>query len=590
MALHVFFRHLWAHFAGCLTVASLLLVLEGLMGGISLISLVAVIDVFVHPDLAGASAVTLRAMGLLTAAGIAPGLGALLGLFLALQILQNAIAIVARYTILWTRQAVLRTLVLGTFDTLLAARWEFFTHTKQGYILNTLGREVNAAADAFKAFALLLATVVQLLFYVAVPLYLSWHLTLIAIGSGALLALPLLGFSPLNYRLGRATTVSSTRLSVVVQETITLIKVVFGFGNQAQRREELGTVFEEYRRVLLRSLTLRAALPLLYEPVGVLVLVITLLAARRLSIPVSELAALVWALHKSVGLIGDLMARWNTLMNLVPSYQQVLELAAQAEAAEQPTGQRPFTGLQREIRIENGTFAYPGQPPALANLNLRVPKGRAVAIVGDSGAGKTTLLDVLMGFHGLQAGDVTVDDRPLSELDLGTYRRRIGYVGQETVLFNATIRENLRWAKPDATDAEIREACVRANVDEFVERFPDRYETVVGDRGVRLSGGQCQRVALARAILRRPDILILDEATSSLDSQSERLIQQAVENIAKETTVLIVTHRLSTVVNADYIYVLHGGRVVEEGPYHVLRAGHGAFSAMAQLQTLETAP
>jgi ABC-type multidrug transport system fused ATPase/permease subunit len=590
MVLRVFFRHLLGHFAGWLALVSLLLVLEGLLGGISLMSLVAVIDVFMHPDLAGVSGVTRRAVEWMQTIGMTASLAAVLGLFLALQITQNGIGIGARSIILATRQAVLRKLVLGTFDTLLAARWEFFTRTKQGLILNTLGREVNAAADAFKGFAFLLATAVQLACYVSVPLFLSWKLTAVAVGTGAVLALPLLALSPLNYRLGRATTASSTRFSVVVQESITLIKVVFGFGNQASRRRELGTAFEEYSRAVLRSLTLRAALPLIYEPVGVLVLVTTLLAAQRLSIPVSEFAALAWALHKSVGLIGELVSRWNTLVNLVPSYQQVLELAAQAEEAAERPGPRAFSGLTREIRIERGTFAYPGQPPTLVDVSIRVPKGCAVAIVGDSGAGKSTLLDVLMGFHTLQAGTALVDDTPLSQLDLTSYRQRIGYVGQETVLFNATIRENLRWAKPDATDAEIREVCVRTNVDEFVQRFTEGYDTMVGDRGVRLSGGQAQRVALARAMLRQPDILILDEATSSLDSQSERLIQQAVDGFAKETTVLIVTHRLSTVTNVDHIYVLRDGRIVEEGPYQRLMSGRGTFSAMAQLQALETVP
>ena len=151
-----------------------------------------------------------------------------------------------------------------------------------------------------------------------------------------------------------------------------------------------------------------------------------------------------------------------------------------------------------------------------------------------------------------------------------------------------SIRDNLRWARPGAADEDIRQACRQANAEEFIERFPDGYETLVGDRGVRLSGGQCQRVALARAILRRPDLLILDEATSSLDSRSERLIQEALEAVAKETTVVIIAHRLSTIANADRIYVIHQGRILEEGTYQALMQQHGQFRRMTQLQLLET--
>ena len=223
----------------------------------------------------------------------------------------------------------------------------------------------------------------------------------------------------------------------------------------------------------------------------------------------------------------------------------------------------------------------------LTDIDLSIPRGTMVALVGDSGAGKSTLIDLIMGFHEPTQGRILIDGTPLQALDILSYRHRIGYVPQDAVLFNTTIRENLRWAKPDATHDEIRQACRQAHAEEFIERFPEGYDTVVGDRGVRLSGGQCQRMALARALLRQPELLILDEATSSLDSQSERLIQQAIEAAAKNTTVIVIAHRLATIVNADAIYVLHGGRIVEEGTYRTLRQQHGPFHRMTQLQLLE---
>lgn len=192
------------------------------------------------------------------------------------------------------------------------------------------------------------------------------------------------------------------------------------------------------------------------------------------------------------------------------------------------------------------------------------------AFVGKSGIGKSTLIDLLMGFHEISRGTITIDGVPLQDFDILSYRSRTGYVPQDSVLFNTSIRENLLWADEKASQRGIEEACCLANADEFIRQFPEGFDTVVGDRGVRLSGGQIQRIALARALLRKPEILFLDEATSSLDTHSVRLIQLAIENIAKAITVIVVAHRLSTIRNADCIYVLQNGKAVEQRPYEEL--------------------
>ena len=193
-----------------------------------------------------------------------------------------------------------------------------------------------------------------------------------------------------------------------------------------------------------------------------------------------------------------------------------------------------------------------------------------------------------MGFNEPKSGQITFDGTNLQEFDINSYRKRIGYVPQDSILFNMSIRDNLIWAKEDATNEEIKHACRQANADEFIEGFPHGYDTLVGDRGIRLSGGERQRISLARAILRRPELLILDEATSSLDTHSERLIQKAMENIAKETTIIVIAHRLSTIVNADYVYALKRGKVIEEGTYSDLIKMDGYFNRMVKVQLLET--
>jgi ABC-type multidrug transport system fused ATPase/permease subunit len=225
----------------------------------------------------------------------------------------------------------------------------------------------------------------------------------------------------------------------------------------------------------------------------------------------------------------------------------------------------------------------------LEGIDMEIPKGKMIAIVGESGAGKSTLIDMIMGFNQPTKGCVSFDGVVLQEFDIDSYRKRIGYVPQECILFNASIRDNLLWAKEGATDEEIKYACQQANADEFIEKLPQCYDTLVGDRGICLSGGQRQRVALARAMLRKPELLFLDEATSSLDTHSERLIQQAIENIAKQTTIIVIAHRLSTIVNADYVYVLKQGSLVEQGTHLELIQMNGHFNRMVKLQMLESA-
>jgi ABC-type multidrug transport system fused ATPase/permease subunit len=215
---------------------------------------------------------------------------------------------------------------------------------------------------------------------------------------------------------------------------------------------------------------------------------------------------------------------------------------------------------------------------------MTIKKGEMTAIVGESGSGKSTLIDLLIGFYEPDKGVIYVDKKPLQELDIYSFRRHIGYVPQDTILFNDTVKNNLLWSDEKATEKEIIEVCKLANADEFIVNLSDGYDTVVGERGARLSGGERQRIALARALLRRPELLILDEATSALDSRSELFIKSAIEHISNQTTIVVIAHRLSTIVKADWIYVLKDGYLIEQGTFTELLNKNGKFGYMAQLQ------
>jgi subfamily B ATP-binding cassette protein MsbA len=228
----------------------------------------------------------------------------------------------------------------------------------------------------------------------------------------------------------------------------------------------------------------------------------------------------------------------------------------------------PFHGLKNEIQLQDIELQHSKDlKAALKHLTVSIPKGATVAFVGASGAGKSTLLDVLLGLYAPTKGEIKVDGFNLKSFTTGSWRDRLGVVSQDSSVFNDTIEENILFGLENKSKEEIVEAAELAGLREFIETLPDKYDTIVGERGYRLSGGQRQRLALARALIRQPEILILDEATSNLDSHSEFLIQTALEKLHSKQTILIVAHRLSTIVHADRIYLLHEGSIAEEGTH-----------------------
>jgi ABC-type multidrug transport system fused ATPase/permease subunit len=242
--------------------------------------------------------------------------------------------------------------------------------------------------------------------------------------------------------------------------------------------------------------------------------------------------------------------------------------------------------LRGHVRFENVAFSYPGRKDVavLKDISLQAKRGEHVALVGPSGAGKSTIASILLMFYSPDSGEILFDDKPASSFPLSQLRKQMAFVPQEIILFGGTIRENIAYGRPDASDEEIAEAAKKANADEFIRRFPEQYETIVGERGIKLSGGQRQRIAIARAILKDPAILILDEATSSLDSESEKLVQGAIENLMSGRTTFVIAHRLSTIRAADQIIVLNHGVIGESGTHQELVMLNGMYNRLNSMQ------
>jgi ATP-binding cassette subfamily B protein len=554
----------------------------------SIVSLAPVIDIIIKQDVSSSSVITQRFAWALQQIGLLPSVKNFLCVFLLFILLKNGFLIIAKRLMFHNKYTVIKQFILRTYTAFFSARWHFFSSSSQGVLLNTLTRETNISGEAFAVMGNLFSDSLCLLFYLSIPLMISWKITLLCMVLAILFIVPIHNLGRFSYRLGTRSTASSNRVTTLLQETMGAAKLILGFGNQHKSIAEINKSLDQFRIAAVNAQTLYSATSVIYEPIGISIVILGFyLSYRYYAIPLSEVLIMFYALRTCMPLIGQIAANKNNLSNYLPSYEQIKQLEAQALQQVQKTGVQPFVELKSGVALHSVTFTYPGKAFTLNNITLLVPKGKMVAIVGESGSGKSTVLDLLMGFYEPVQGAVRLDDLPLSQYDIYSFRHRIGFVPQDTVLFNATIRENLRWGKDDISQQEIDSACKLAHIYEFIMELPQGYDTEVGDRGVRLSGGQRQRIALARAIIRKPELLLLDEATSALDSQSELLIQQAINDIARETTIVIVAHRLSTIANADYIYVMENGSIVEHGAYRDLVEKNGLFAHMIQLQSLK---
>lgn len=566
---------------------SLLLVSAGLET-LTLLTLVPVVDLFSLPNLNVAGPVTRHFMAAFGRVGLSPTLIHMLGVLLLFQLLSSTLSIVAARSVLKTKYAVVREFLVDSFEEFFSARWYFFSSNSQGTLLNTFTRAVVQVGDAFSGIGLFLIVGARLFSYGVVPLAISWRITLFCVGLAALVAWPFLRLGKISYGLGKTNTDTANEIMSILHSSLGGAKVVLGFGNQKINTDALRREFQKHCEATIKFQTLTQAIPTIYKPLGLGILVLTLLLCRHMGVPLSEIGVMMLAFLQMIPQVGSLASNKSNIQNLLPAYDQIETLRQEARRLKQHIGARPFVSFKKELVFERVSFSYPDRPFILKDITLRVPKGSFVAIVGQSGAGKSSLIDLIMALHEPTKGRITLDGVPLDEFDVVSYRRKIGYVPQDSVLFNQSIRENLLWANVDASEKDVQSACQRANASEFINKLPQGLDTVIGDRGVRLSGGQAQRVSLARAILRSPSLLILDEATSALDTHSERLIQTAVESLSKETTIVAVAHRLSTIVTADRIILLQDGHVAEEGSYPVLMERKGLFCQMAHLQGLKS--
>ncbi|MBD1907537.1 ABC transporter ATP-binding protein/permease [Funiculus sociatus GB2-A5] len=473
---------------------------------------------------------------------------------------------------------------------LLEVDLDFYSQAKVGDLINRLGGEVSRAATAISTALKMVITVITVLVFVALLLAISWQLTL---ASTVLLAVVAVvnqySISRAKY-FGKQLSEMSKSYSISVLEALSGIRLVKATGNEAREYQRIHELIRAREKADFQSQANSAAIGPVSEVTGIVGLIaIVFLGRTFFADEIESLSAVLLTylllLFRLLPFITQLNSARGALANSAASVEIANDFLRRDNKPFMGNGSVTYKPLQEGIHFNQISFGYPSQADmVLKDVDLYLPKGTTLALVGSSGAGKSTLADLLPRFYDPTIGSINIDGTDLREFDVKTLRREMGIVSQDTFLFNTTVRNNIAYARPDATDEEVTAAAKRANAYEFIMGLPKGFDTLIGDRGVLLSGGQRQRLAIARALVQDPDILILDEATSALDTVSERLVQAAIEELSRSRTTLVIAHRLSTVQKANQIAVLDKGRVVEVGTHRELLSKGGFYARLYEMQ------
>jgi len=486
-------------------------------------------------------------------------------------------------------QSVVRDIRNELYESIANLSLDYFNKSRVGTLISRVTNDVGIVNTALAAtFINLIKDPLLLLFYLFIVFVISWELTILAlmVSLSTVFIIYLIG-----KMLRKQALISQEKMAnivSVIQETISGMRVVKAFATEKFETDKFKKESKEYHDTMSKIMVFRKLSSPISEMLGIFGITVVLWYGGRQvilegSIAPNDFMIFLFALFSMTQPLKALGGHYTRIQEGLTAGERIFEIIDTVPMIENMENAIHVNKLNRSIEFKDISFDY-GEGAIIKNINLTIESGKVIALVGPSGAGKSTLASLIPRFYDPSRGEILFDGKNLKELELKSLRRLTGYVTQEVILFNNTIRNNIAYGRPDVSEEEIFKAAKMANAHDFINEFPNGYDTEIGDRGTRLSGGQQQRISIARAILNNPPILIFDEATSSLDADSEKKVQEAIERLMKNRTVIVIAHRLSTIKNADMIIVLDNGVIVQSGTHEELLKEDGLFFKLYNIQ------
>lgn len=505
--------------------------------------------------------------------------------------LKTGFAYLGAYELIYIRNGVVRDIRRKIYLKILSLPLPFFSEERKGDIISRMTGDVQEVeASVMSSLDMLFQSPILIIVYLTTMLIMSWQLTIFVF-----ILLPLMGalIGKIGKNLKRRSWEGQTKMGEIlslIEETLSGLRIIKAFNAESKMEQRFSTENESYRRIQNRLMRRRSLAHPMSEFLGTIVIVIilwyggTLVLHHKGSLNAEDFIAYIALFYLIINPAKNLTNAYYSIQKGLAAMERIDVILSAEPSIKEPEHPQTLSQFNDKIEYKHINFSYNENKQVLKNIELTIPKGKTIALVGQSGSGKSTFVDLLPRFYDVNSGEITIDGVNIRELSFYNLRELMGNVNQDPILFNDTIYNNIAFGVENATQQQVENAARIANAHDFIMQTENGYQTIIGDRGGKLSGGQRQRLSIARAVLKNPPIMILDEATSALDTESEKLVQEALDNLMKNRTSIVIAHRLSTIKNADLICVFHEGQIVEQGTHDELLSLNKIYTKLYNMQ------
>ena len=541
------------------------LILETIVLLSSVVTIIPLVDFLLDPALNNPNQFTVIIIKFLDYLNIEKNYYSFGFLFVFTNILRSIFGIILLKIILTIKYEITKSLRISLLDDVFSAKWNFFNDLGYGKLLNTLDQVLGKVSDIIKHLAGVIPTAIQIIMLLIIPFFINFKLTLLTILISLMIAIPFKFFNKRSHKLGKDETHRLNNILSALNETIQAAKIILGYGKKDKTLKKIEKATNEYNDVVIKRDIISELTHYLFKPFAILGIIVSVGVSIDPDTDLSELAGVFWSLYSAIPLIAKLIKMSLAVNSFLPNYDQLNLLREKAKKNLEKKGEKIFNEIKNKITLKDISFSHTNRKQILEKINIDIKKNSITSIVGKSGIGKSTLVDLILSLNYPKEGDIYLDNENINNFDLQTYRNKVGYVPQDPILFNDSIKNNLLWANEKATDVQIENALKQANAINFINLLPKKLDTIVGEKGSELSGGERQRIAFARAIIRKPKILLLDEATSAVDKESENVIKKTIIDLSESTTILVIAHKSNLIKASDYVYLIKERKIFEEG-------------------------